>query len=198
MAPRFHAVKRSLRRCLEEERDENWELCLRELEALPPKELANPLLSSLALGGRSTLRAARALGRVAARMVEENGIEEGRDLLRRLMWRMNEESGNIGWGVPEAFAEILVHQAQLANEFHHILFSYVRNTGRDDNYCDHAILRASCFRAVGQVAHARPDLATKAREALIAGLTDEDAACRTEAAEALEILARKNKPDIRS
>ncbi len=197
MAPRFRAIKIRLRRCLEEEQDENWERCLSELEAHPPKELTNPLLSCLALGGRSTLRAAQALGRVAVRIVEEYGIEEGRNLLRRLMWQMNEESGNIGWGVPEAFAEILVHQAQLANEFHHILFSYILNTGKDDNYCDHAILRCSCFRAVGRVANSRPELAAKARKVLAAGLVDEDETCRTEAARILHILDQKNKLGIR-
>lgn len=198
MPPHFHAVKADLRRGLAEEREEDWLTSLARLEARPARELVNPLLACLPLGGRSTLRAAGALGRAVARMTEEDGLEDARNLVRRLMWQMNEESGNIGWGVPEAFAEILACQPRLAEEFHRILISYVRKTGRDDNYCDHAVLRRSCFRAVGRLAEARPDLAAAGRDALLAGLADdEDAACRQEAAAALRLLDQAGARPVR-
>lgn len=188
MPPHFHAIKAELRQGLAEEHEEGWLVCRARLEARPARELVNPLLSCLPLGGRTTRRAAEALGRAVARMTEEDSLEAARNIIRRLMWQMNEESGNIGWGVPEAFAEILACQPWLAQEFHRILLSYVRKTGRDDNYCDHAVLRRSCFWAVGRFAQARPDLARAGRDALAAGLADEDAECRQEAAAALRIL----------
>lgn len=188
MPPHFHVIKAALRQGLAEEREDDWLACRARLETRPARELANPLLACLPLGGRATRRAAAALGRAVARLAEEDSLENARIVVRRLMWQMNEESGNIGWGVPEAFAEILACQPRLAEEFHRILLSYVRKTGRDDNYCDHAVLRRSCFRAAGRLAQARPDLAAAGRDALLAGLADEDAGCRQEAAEALRIL----------
>lgn len=188
MPPHFHAVKADLRRGLAEDRDEDWLACLARLEARPAREIVNPLLACLPLGGRSTRRAAAALGRAVARMAEEDSLEAARNMARRLMWHMNEESGNIGWGIPEAFAEILACHPRLAGEFHRILLSYIRKTDKDDNYCDHAVLRRSCFWAAGRLAQARPDLVAAGRDALVAGLSDEDAECRREAAAALRIL----------
>lgn len=188
MPPHFHAVKADVRRGLAEERDEDWLACLARLEERPAREIVNPLLACLPLGGRSTRRAAAALGRAVARMAGEDSLEAARNMVRRLMWQMNEESGNIGWGVPEAFAEILACHPRLAEEFHRILLSYIRKTDKDDNYCDHAVLRRSCFRAAGRLAQARPELAATGRDALVAGLSDEDPECRQEAAAALHIL----------
>ncbi len=192
MPPHFHAVKADVRRGLAEERDEDWLACLARLEERPAREIANPLLACLPLGGRSTRRAAAALGRAVARMAGEDSLEAARNMVRRLMWQMNEESGNIGWGVPEAFAEILACHPRLAEEFHRILLSYIRKTDKDDNYCDHAVLRRSCFWAAGRLAQARPELAATGRDA--AGLSDEDPECRQEAAAALHILDSASAP----
>ena len=46
--------------------------------------------------------------------------------LRRLIWSLNDESGGIGWGNPEAMGEILARQPALAREYAAILISYVR------------------------------------------------------------------------
>uniref|UniRef100_UPI0030793F60 DVU0298 family protein n=1 Tax=Desulfovibrio sp. TaxID=885 RepID=UPI0030793F60 len=110
--------------------------------------------------------------------------------LRRLMWHMNEESGNIGWGIPEAFGEVLAACPRAAKEFHRVLISYVIDLGRDDNFCDHGPLRRSCFWAIGRLAQARRDLAVIARPWLLKGLEDEDIPCRGMAAWALAQLPR--------
>ena len=75
--------------------------------------------------------------------------------------------------------------AALGDEFYPILNSYVIDTGKGDNFCDNNVLRRSCFRAVERFALARPDLASKARGPLQAGLRDEDPVCREIAREAL-------------
>jgi len=51
-------------------------------------------------------RASEALGKVAA-MEADKDLEPVRDLLRRLFWMMNDESGNTCWYAPEAIGEIL-------------------------------------------------------------------------------------------
>lgn len=192
MAPHFRALKAELRKSLQAA-PEAWAVCRARLAERPAKELIGPLLACLLTGDEAARRAAEELGKAVARLADgEPGVpgsmEDARNVLRRLMWHMNEESGNIGWGVPEAFAEILVRQPRLADEFHSILLSYIHDTGRDDNYCDHALLRRSCFLAVGRLAEARPDLAVKAIPALKAGLRDEDAVCRAHAARVLGML----------
>lgn len=47
-------------------------------------------------------RAIRGLGLVTARLYLINP-EQARRVLRQLIWNLNEESGGIGWGMPEAF-----------------------------------------------------------------------------------------------
>ena len=61
---------------------------------------------------------------------------------------MSEESGNIGWGIPEAFAECLAASPELAKTYHKILISYIVDLGFDDNYCDNDQLRV---HATGQL-----------------------------------------------
>lgn len=182
MPPRFRTLKSSIRSRLE---SSDWPAFTQELEHVPARELVGPLFACLPLGGEATDRAAAALGRAVSRMADEH-VEEARNVVRRLMWHMNEESGNIGWGIPEAFAEVLAQHRRLGDEFHSILFSYITNTGKEDNFCDNAVLRRSCFRAAERLALARPDLAPKARGPLQAGLRDDDPICRELAREALD------------
>ena len=174
MPPRFRSLKQTLRAILQEN---DWLVRSEELDAIPAREWIGPLFSCLPLGGDTTDRAAVLLGRAVSRLAEEH-VEEARNVVRRLMWHMNEESGNIGWGIPEAFAEVLIQNRRMADEFAPILLSYITNTGKEDNFCDHAVLRRSCFRAVERFVLARPDFAPKARGLFQAGLRDEDEACR--------------------
>lgn len=182
MPPRFRTLKSAVRSRLQAP---DWPAFARELDAYPARELVGPLFACLPLGGEATDRAAAALGRAVSRLADEH-IEEARNVIRRLMWHMNEESGNIGWGIPEAFGEVLAQNRRLADEFHSILFSYITNTGKEDNFCDNAVLRRSCYRAAERLALARPDLAPQARGPFQGGLRDEDPACREAAREALE------------
>ncbi len=173
---RLRNHKKQLRTYLE---SAQWKEHLESITAMDPKEATGPLLSFLLLGGDMTHRAACALGLCIKKMAEHKP-EDARNILRRLMWHMNEESGNIGWGIPEAFAEILVQHEKMAQEFHSILLSYIIDTGRDDNFCDHAILRRSCYWAVGRLVSARPELCTKIIPWLMKNIseTEEDAACK--------------------
>lgn len=161
-----------------------WKTRLAALTALDGREVVGPLLSFLLRGGDMTARAAVGLGMCVARLAEDEP-EAARNIIRRFMWHMNEESGNIGWGMPEAFAETLARSPRMAEEFHSILLSYIMDTGRDDNYCDHDVLRRSCFWAAGRLAQARPDLCAKALPWLVKGLDDADLPCRGMAAWAI-------------
>ena len=159
----------------------DWRDRLEGLTAKTPGAFVGPLMSCLAQGGTRAGRAAAALGACVAAMARETP-EEARVVMRRFMWHMNEESGNLGWGVPESMAETLARSALLAEEFSRVLLSYIWDTGREDNFVDHAPLRRSCYWAVGRLLQARPEFAASALPLLQAGLRDEDIPCRGMAA----------------
>jgi len=159
----------------------DWRERLERLTAKTPGAFVGPLLSCLAWGGTPTGRAAAALGACVAVMARE-APDDARVVMRRFMWHMNEESGNLGWGVPESMAETLARSSLLAEEFSRVLLSYIRDTGREDNFVDHAPLRRSCYWAVGRLLQARPEFAASALPLLRAGLVDEDLPCRGMAA----------------
>ena len=177
---RMRSVKQKLKECLT---GPQWREHLDEITQ-GGLENVGPLFSFLLLGPQTMHRAAVALGQVTAQLAQQQP-ETAKNIIRRLMWHLNEESGNIGWGIPEAFAEILAVSAPLAKDFHRILISYVIDLGRDDNYCDNDTLRRSCYWAIGRLAQARPQLCLSARPWLIKGLEDVDMICRGMAAWAL-------------
>ena len=77
-------------------------------------ETVNPLLAILSRPELSW-RAAFGLGLAVSFMVKKD-MEAARIFMRRLMWSMNEESGNLGWGIPEAMGCILAESPALAKE----------------------------------------------------------------------------------
>ncbi len=191
---RLRNHKKILREQLE---SDQWKSIIPSIVDMDPKQATGPLLSFLLLGGDMTHRSAYALGQCIAKMAEAKP-EDARNIMRRLMWHMNEESGNIGWGIPEAFAEILVHSEKMAKEFHSILLSYIIDTGRDDNYCDHALLRRSCYWAVGRLVGARPELCDKIIPWLMKNIAgaEEDTVCRAMAVWALGQFPKGQVPSF--
>lgn len=180
---RMRSTKQKLKECLV---SPQWREHLDEI-AQGGLENVGPLFSFLLLGPQTMHRAAVALGQVTTRLMQ-NQPESAKNIIRRLMWHLNEESGNIGWGIPEAFAEILAASEPLAKDFHRILISYIFDLGRDDNYCDNDTLRRSCYWAIGRLAQARPQLCLTARPWLLKGLEDVDPVCQGMAAWALSQL----------
>ncbi|GFK93538.1 hypothetical protein NNJEOMEG_01372 [Fundidesulfovibrio magnetotacticus] len=181
---KLRALRQTVREALAAE---PWPSGLANLETHPPKSLVGPLYAFL-LDPDPVLaaRAATAFGRTAARLFDQRP-EDARQLMRQLMWRLNEESGNIAWGIPETFGEILAAQPDLAREFHRVLASYLiesdRKTG--DTYIDHAPLRRGVYAGLAILAKARPELAMAGLEGLLRGLAEEDAPSRAWAALAL-------------
>ena len=99
------------------------------LRALPPRKLVSPLIGAFChREERVRWLAILALGDTVARIAKED-LEAARIVIRRLMWMLNEESGGMAWGAPEALAECLYHHAGLAEEYTHILVSYIRPDG---------------------------------------------------------------------
>jgi len=107
-------------------------------------------------------------------------------VIRRFMWNLNEESGGIGWGCPEAMGECTARSARLADEYGCILISYLHP---GHNYIEHPALQAGVLWGIGRLAHARPATMTECVELLSSFLESSEAALRGHAAWAGGFLA---------
>ncbi|MEW6667928.1 MAG: DVU0298 family protein [Thermodesulfobacteriota bacterium] len=119
-------------------------------------------------------RAVLALGSLVSELAQRD-MEEARNVIRRLMWNLNEESGGMGWGSPEAMAEILARHEGLAREYAHILVSYTQEGG---NYLENEILQQGLLWGIGRVFRRWPDLIRKAEPHLVPYLASADPAVR--------------------
>ncbi len=149
---------------------------LTRLDEYPPRKILGPLFSGL-LNPDQLIRwhSVTAMGHVVARMTEKEGLEEGRVVMRRLMWSLNDESGGIGWGAPECMGEIMARHEGLAGEFALILFSYIveRRDGAD-NYLEYLPLRRGAFWGLARLAQKRPETGKKGLGKALQALQNED------------------------
>jgi hypothetical protein len=172
----------------------NLEQIQHELAALDAKEVINALFSAICRS-EEQLRwhAISAMGTTVARLADEE-IEEARIVMRRLLWSLNEESGGIGWGAPEALAEIICCHDGLAEEYVHMLLSYMRPDGdephQDGNFLEHATLQRGLLWAAGRLAQCRRELvlAKGMADDLPQYLDSPDATVRGLAARAIGLL----------
>jgi hypothetical protein len=108
-------------------------------------------------------RAIDAVGRVAGMLAKENP-ERVRDIIRRILWLMNDESGGLAWHGPEMIGEILVHVPLLIPEYTEILPSYL---------CEEPFERGTRF-AMYRVAQVDPHAFGKRAADLRSSLDDPD------------------------
>ena len=166
---------------------ESLEAVLAEVRRFPPRQAVRPLLAGLFhTDDPIKWHAVSALGAVVAALAERE-METARIIMRRLMWSLNDESGSIGWGAPEAMAEIMAVHDGLAEEYAHILVAYLR---RDGCYLELPALQRGLMWGVARLAEVRPDLLRKweAPDHLLPYLDSEDPEVRGLAARALGIL----------
>ena len=131
---------------------------LANLAAYPPESLLNALFSGICHAAEQTRwNAVLAMGATVARLADQD-MEAGRIVMRRFMWSLNDESGGIGWGAPEAMAECLARHEGLAHEYTHILVSFMREDGF---YLELPALQRGLLWGLARMAEARPDLLRK-------------------------------------
>jgi hypothetical protein len=114
-------------------------------------------------------RSVTAMGHLGFRMAEKH-MEKARDLMRRILWNLNDESGGIGWGSAEAMGEILSRHSGLADEFDSIMFSFL---DPEANFIDNPQLQQGILWGIGTVAQAAPDRITAYRASLIVPFMDD-------------------------
>ncbi len=152
-----------------------FEKSLETVYLVPARQAVNPLFSFLY--HKDPLirwRAVTAMGAVVARLARED-LESSRIIMRRLIWNLNDESGGIGWGSPEAMGEIMARHEGLAREYGNILVSYINEAG---NYLEYEMLQRGVLWGLGRLAHARPELVGNAGDYLPPFLQSKDSYLR--------------------
>ncbi len=148
------------------------EKSLDEICQLPARQAVNPLFSFFySTNELIKWRAITAMGAVVSRLAEQD-MESARVVMRRLIWNLNDESGGIGWGSPEAMGEIMARHFRLAEEYSFLLVSYVNEQG---NYIEHPALQRGVLWGLGRLAHSRPRLVKHAVSFLPPYMRSEDA-----------------------
>ncbi len=164
-----------------------------EIGRFPPRQIINPLLSFIQSGNEKVKwGAVKAAGQVVSRLAESD-LEAARVIMRRLMWTLNDESGGIGWGSPEAMGEILAAHSGLAQEYAVILLSYAREDG---NYLEHEGLQRGLLWGIGRLSEKRPELVKGASAFLLPYLESQDEVIRGVAVRIMGLLQVKEAQPV--
>jgi len=166
--PGGREIKRTLRTLLLEGSPRSVEA---KLLSQPLRRMVSPLIGFFC--DRQEIvrwRAVTALGMVTDALAGES-MEEARVVMRRLMWTLNDESGGIGWGAPEAMGEITAVNSRLAEEYHRILCSYVSKEG---NFLEHETLQRGALWGLCRLAKVDPKKMTSALPDVRTHLTSTD------------------------
>jgi HEAT repeat protein len=167
---------------------------LHELCKLPARQAINPLFSFLLHSDENLRwRAITAMGAVVENLARKE-MESARVIMRRLMWSLNDESGGIGWGAPEALAEIMARHEGLAGEYSCILISYMDYNG---NFLEYEGLQRGVLWGLVRLARVRPQMVADAGTHLQKYLESSDATVRGLAAWASGLLgAQETRPRL--
>jgi hypothetical protein len=127
-----------------------------------PPDVIHPLFSALCSSNElCRWHAVSAFGVVVQKMAETD-VESARIVMRRFLWSLNDESGGIGWGVPEAMGEVMARSEVLFNEYGQLLVSYMREDGpelfQDGNYLELPALQQGLLWSVGRLLETRKQL----------------------------------------
>jgi len=148
---------------------------LEAIRQYPARQVVNPLFSFILSGDELVKwRAVTAMGAVVADLAA-NEMESARVVMRRFIWNLNDESGGIGWGSPEAMGEIMARHSGLAAEYAKIIVSYIQPHG---NFIEHELLQRGVLWGLGRLARARPRLVNEATGFLRPYLESDDPTLR--------------------
>lgn len=185
MTKRTVAPRILKRRVFELLQSNDSRIALEELCQHPPRKVINSLFSFLYDSDpRIKWNAVTAMGAVVAKLALED-TESARDIVRRLMWNLNDESGGIGWGSPEAMGEILARSEILGNEYSKMLISYAREDG---NYQEQELMQRGVLWGIGRVSEVYPELVKDATPYITRYLQSSDSSVRGHAAWLMGLL----------
>lgn len=148
----FQAIKHEVLSLL---RHDDPATALAQIRRLPKSSTIKALYSGICHNDELLhWRAVSAMGVVVADLADTE-MEAARIVMRRFMWSLNDESGGIGWGVPEAMAECITMHAGLAAEYGHMPVAYMREDGY---FLEYEPLQRGLMWGLGRIAQVRPEL----------------------------------------
>lgn len=167
---------------------EDFDAVLSELRRDSPKRIINALFPLLYHQDEIIKwRAVTFMGLFVGELAQED-MESARNVVRRLMWNLNDESGGIGWGAPEAMGEILARHEGLAGEYAPILLSYAN---REGNYLELPMLQRGLLWGIGRFSETRPYAAAGSKSHFFHYLESEDPAVRGHAVRILGLIGAR-------
>tara|TARA_Y100000589_G_C27104569_1_gene609526 strand:- start:303 stop:1013 length:711 start_codon:yes stop_codon:yes gene_type:complete len=146
----------------------DWKEVERGIRQFAPQQSLHALFTALCSSNeRCKWHAVSCFGIVVPMMAEDN-LESARVVMRRFLWSLNDESGGIGWGIPEAMGEVTAESEVLFSEYGHLLLSYMREDGpeilQDGNYLELPALQQGLIWAIARL------LAVRKKELLSMGV----------------------------
>lgn len=136
---------------------------LKHILNLPLMPLINTLMTFIVNSNISIKERAINVMSKAVSLLADQNIEQAKTVMRRLVWSLNEESGNIGWGSAETIGEILARHEGLANEYHDILLPFINP---EMSYLEHEPLLKEVLLGIERLGKARPHLIKNAKPLL--------------------------------
>lgn len=124
-------------------------------------------------------RAIEAAGHVTSFMAETNS-EDVRNFIRRLIWALSDESGDMAWSGPEMLAEVFIRNPVLCEDVAPIVINL-----------DEPVFRKGAVWAAGRIACDHPEIVLEVADELINEIGNPDPEIRAYAAWALGCLRDK-------
>ena len=166
-----------------------------ELGRDSPKKIVNGLFSFLYSQDEIIKWRAVTFMGLSVQALAGEDMESARDIVRRLMWNLNDESGGIGWGAPEAMGEILACHDGLAGEYAPILLSYADRNG---NYLELSMLQRGLLWGIGRFSEVRPHVVRGSKSHFFPYLESEDPGVRGHAARIVGLIGTMEERDCLS
>ncbi|NOX20693.1 MAG: hypothetical protein GXO99_05455 [Nitrospirae bacterium] len=143
----------------------------RDLEKIARLALEHPrtisILFSLSYDKDSliTWRAIEAMGEVV-KEIARRSREDAREIMKRLLWSITEESGGLGWSSIEMISEVIVKSPEVFSDVALLI----------PEYFDEPVFRESVLYAIWRIGKERPELLERdaVKEVLSEALKSED------------------------
>jgi len=150
-----HPMRSFRKQLLQFLEQEDFEKNLTLIYKFPTQKTINALFAFLCSPDKKIKKNATiAMGEVVSKIAETD-MDYARDIMRRFLWSLNEESGWIGWGSAEAMAEIMARNKELAQEYYKFLISYI---SEGDNYLLFEDLREEVILGLKRLSQVHPHL----------------------------------------
>lgn len=132
-----------------------------QLTKYPRTQVVGSLFMALCdTNERVRLHAVSCFGELVSALAREDA-DAARVIMRRFLWTLNDESGGIGWGAPEAMAQIMCKSEMLRREYLHMLISYMQEDGdelyQDGNFLELPLIQRGVLWGIGTLCYSFPE-----------------------------------------